>query len=81
MEIFGKIGALPLYYFIRPIRALNIYDYSGQFSSLLSPPPAAMHLANTADRKAAIVLSNLKSGNKNMYSYSKDSSSIKACYF
>ncbi|KAK8458079.1 hypothetical protein SEVIR_3G299000v4 [Setaria viridis] len=48
-----------------------------QFSGLLSPPPAAMHLANSAARKAAVVLSNLKSGNENMYSYSKDSSSIK----
>ncbi|KAF8748881.1 hypothetical protein HU200_012808 [Digitaria exilis] len=49
-----------------------------QFSGLLSPPSAAVHLANTAARKAAIVLSNLKSSNDNMYISSKDSSSIKA---
>lgn len=52
-----------------------------QFSGLLSPPPAAVHLANTAARKAAIVLSNLKSSNDNMYISSKDSSSIKAGWF
>jgi hypothetical protein len=49
-----------------------------QFSGLLSPPPATVHFANTAARKAAIVLSNLKSGNENLYGYSKDSSAIKA---
>ncbi|OEL13867.1 Mediator of RNA polymerase II transcription subunit 33A [Dichanthelium oligosanthes] len=49
-----------------------------QFSGLLSPPPAAVHLANTAARKAAVVLSDLKSGNENMCSSSKDNSSIKA---
>ncbi|CAN6328728.1 unnamed protein product [Urochloa humidicola] len=49
-----------------------------QFCVLLSPPPATVHLANTAARKAAVVVSNLKIGNENMYSSSKNSSSIKA---
>lgn len=49
-----------------------------QFFGLLSPPPATVHLANAAARKAAVVLSNLKTGSENMYSSFKDSSSIKA---
>ncbi|XP_066366779.1 mediator of RNA polymerase II transcription subunit 33A-like isoform X3 [Miscanthus floridulus] len=49
-----------------------------QFFGLLSPPPAAVHLANTAARKAAVVLSNLKNGSENMYSSFKDSPSTKA---
>jgi len=49
-----------------------------QFSGLLSPPPATVHFANTAARKAAVVLSDLKSGNENFYGYSKDNSPIKA---
>ncbi|CAL4899961.1 unnamed protein product [Urochloa decumbens] len=49
-----------------------------QFFVLLSPPPATVHLANMAARKAAVVLFNLKSGNENMYSSSKNSSSTKA---
>lgn len=51
-----------------------------QFFGLLSPPPAAVHLANTAARKAAVVLSNSnpKNGSENMYSSFKDSPSIKA---
>ncbi|KAG2620186.1 hypothetical protein PVAP13_3NG158500 [Panicum virgatum] len=48
-----------------------------QFSGLLSPPPATVHFANTAARKAA-VLSDLKSGNENFYGYSKYNSPIKA---
>ncbi|CAD6334493.1 unnamed protein product [Miscanthus lutarioriparius] len=49
-----------------------------QFFGLLSPPPAAVHLANTAARKAAVVLSNLKNGSENMCSSFKDSPSTKA---
>jgi hypothetical protein len=51
-----------------------------QFFGLLSPPPATVHLANAAARKAAVVLSNLKTWSENMYSSFKDSSSIKAGY-
>lgn len=51
-----------------------------QFFGLFSPPPATVHLANAAARKAAVVLSNLKTGSENMYSSFKDSSSIKAGY-
>ncbi|TVU18704.1 hypothetical protein EJB05_34815, partial [Eragrostis curvula] len=57
---------------------LSSLQVLGQFRSLLLPPPATVHLANAAARKAALVLSNIKPGNDNMYNSSKDSSSIKA---
>lgn len=53
----------------------------GQYFSLLSPPPATVQLANTAARKAALVVSNIKAENENKYNSFKDSSSIKAGYF
>ncbi|KAL6619463.1 hypothetical protein ACP70R_034602 [Stipagrostis hirtigluma subsp. patula] len=49
-----------------------------QFSGLLSPPPAVAHLANTAARKAAFVLSGLKGVDANECSSSKKCSSVKA---
>lgn len=49
----------------------------GQFSVLLSPPPSVANAANNAATKAAIFVSNLKSGNSNPNGGRTDSS-IKA---
>lgn len=49
----------------------------GQFSSLLSPPPSVVNMANSAATKAAVFLSKFKAGNSNLNVWRNDSS-IKA---
>lgn len=53
----------------------------GQFSVLLSPPPSVANAANNAATKAAIFVSNLKSGNSNPNGGRTDSSIKAGWYF